>query len=90
MSNQTVPTVLAEFPKKPTKGQLLESLLKVADDLGLIYDSINEGPESMVLAENVATLLGLTCTRLNTLKAVLGTIAYIESMNSVHPRLIVP
>lgn len=79
MSNQTVPTVLANYPTRPTKAELLDSLEKVLADVCKVHDFINEGDENGVLDEATGTLLALTCTRLNTLKAVLGTIAYLET-----------
>lgn len=77
MSNQTVPTVLANFPTRPSKGELLDSLTQVLDDVCKVFDFLNEGDEDVVIDENMATRLRLTCTRLNTITAVLGTMAYL-------------
>lgn len=91
MSNQVVPRTLAEFPERPTKSELLDSVLQGLEDLGRVFDVIHKGPESLVIDEATGILLAQTCTRLTTIKAVLGAIAYLEhKRQSALPRLVLP
>lgn len=91
MTTQAVSNALAEFPERPTKDELLDSLFRVLEDIGQVYDFIDKGDDRLLLDEDTGILLAGATTRLSTIKSVLSTIAYLEHKQAmVQPRLIVP
>ena len=82
---------LAEFPERPTKKQLLDSLFTALEDIGLIYDSVEKCDEDLLLDSATLDKLAATATRVTVLRQVFASIAYLaHHKTEITKRLILP